>query len=99
VEDLHPTAGVRVALTLAETNDTGARYDAAIYTPAARFDYRVTVALPDGKLDIVAAQQSEPGATPAQIDVLRAIARTVVKDGLAASPPVWPRRVVRWRDK
>ena len=88
---------MRVVLALAESDERGARYDGALYTPAERFDYRVTIALPDGTVDIAAVREDTPATLP--VDVLRAIARTVVKDALSVSPPVWPRRVVRWRDK
>lgn len=94
MENLHPSAGVRVLLELDESDPGGARYRASVYTPSERFDYRVSIALPGGTVEV-----SGPAADPKRVDLVRSLARSLARDALADDPPQWIRRVLRWRDK
>ena len=108
---LHPTAGVRILLELDASDAAGARYRAAIFAPVERFEFSVTIALPDGKVTIDRiASDGAATAEPPGIDLLRAMARGLARDEIAArsvaatsngagSAPTWPRRLLRWRDR
>jgi hypothetical protein len=96
VQDLHPTAGVRILLELDSSDDGGARYRAAIYTPEKRFDYRLTIALPDGAVSFVEPPQDGAAGFA---ELVRAMARSLARDAFASTPFSWPRRLLRWRDK
>jgi len=94
-QSLHPTAGVRVLLERVDPPTAGAaRYLGAIFTPSARFDFTIDIA--DGAVAL-APIPADPPADPRAVELLRAVARTVGRHALSASPPSWPRRVVRWR--
>ena len=93
MEMRHPSAGVRILLELAASDGDTARYDATVFTPTERFDYDVAIAA------AVAIVARGPDASPAAVELLRAIARATAKDARAVTPPVWPRRVLRWRDR
>ncbi len=96
VENLHPSAGVRIALELETEDRASAHYRAAIYTPASRFDYRLAIAMSDGLVTLIEtpAEKNAPFS-----DLVCAMARSLYRDALAASPVRWPRRLLRWRDK
>jgi len=96
VEDLHPSAGVRILLELDACDDAGARYRAAVYTKSRRLDYRLTIGLPGGAVSL-AEPPPEEGAP--FVEFVHAMARSLARDALAASPLRWPRRLLRWRDK
>jgi hypothetical protein len=96
MEDLHPSAGVRILLELSTTDAALAHYRAAVYTPKTRFDYRLDIAASDGAVTIVESP-SAPGEP--FLEFVRAMARTLAKDALGTSPLRWPRRLLRWRDK
>jgi hypothetical protein len=96
VENLHPTAGVRILLELDGENAGGAEYRAAIYTPTDCLGYRLAIALPDGA---VTFKEPPQDAAAAYADLVHAMARSLVRDAFASSPPAWPRRLLRWRDK
>jgi hypothetical protein len=96
MEDLHPSAGVRILLELATADAARAHYRAAVYTPATCFDYRLDIAASDGAVTIVEAPTA-PGEP--FLDLVRAMARTMARDALGNSPLRWPRRFLRWRDK
>ena len=91
-ESLHPTAGVRLLLEHKSDDASGATYDGAVFTPDARHDYRVTFRLPGGDVELLALGQSI-GA-----DLLRAQARVLARQAVSSTPPVWPRRLLRWRE-
>lgn len=96
MDDLHPTAGVRVRLELQESDDAGAGYRAAVFTPDTRFDYRLRVALPDGAVTFV----ETPGEAGQNfVELVQLMLRTLVRDALGSKPMTWPRRLLRWRDK
>jgi hypothetical protein len=93
---LHPTDGARFLLEKAGEDQTGARYDAAIYTPSERYDYRATLTS-DGGVDATATGEPAPADLEKKlITIARVIARdalTRARDGIQP----WPHRVLRWR--
>jgi hypothetical protein len=96
METLHPTAGVRVHLELADFDAGGAGYRAAVFTPTSRFDYHLRVALPDGRVSFVDAPEE---AAAGYSELVHGMARMLVRDALSSEPLTWPRRLLRWRDK
>jgi hypothetical protein len=96
MQDMFPTAGVRVLLELQESDAGAAHYLGAIFTPKTRFDYRLSIALPDGAVRFEEPPQDDAAAYQ---DLVFAMARSVARDALASSPFSWPRRLFRWRDK
>lgn len=96
MEDLHPSAGVRILLELDGANDQEARYRAAVYTPTTRFDYQLVILLPQGTVTVLETQK-DAGAPFSEF--LRALARSLAREALATAPVRWPRRLLRWRDK
>ncbi len=96
MEELHPSAGVRILLELDAFDEAEARYRVAIYTPAERFDYRLAIGLPGGTVTL----SETPAAAAAPLsELVRAMARSLARDALATEPLRWPRRLLRWRDK
>ena len=96
----NPARGVRILLELQATDpEGGASYRGALLTPRARGDFAVTIG-PRGEVSVAPTDAPSAAAVPLPASVqelLRAIARTVGRHALAAIPPAWPRRVLRWR--
>jgi hypothetical protein len=95
---LHPTAGARFLFERASAtdDDTNAVYRASIFTPDARVDFDVDMAI-DGGYDVRACgETAAPDLTKKLDTIAKLIARSASskkRDGL----PPWPHRVLRWR--
>jgi hypothetical protein len=95
-DNLHPRDGARFLFELGQSDDERATYDAAIYTPDARFDYVAEV-------DNGGAHQVRATGEPAAADLekkLLTMARLIARDASKRTSdglPPWPRRVLRWR--
>jgi hypothetical protein len=82
-----------VLIELEAAEATGARYRATVFTPEREHRLRVHMSA-DGALDVAAEEADVPADA---LELVKAMARTLVKDALAHTPPVWPRRLLRWR--
>lgn len=95
---LHPSEGARFLFERESQSDdlAQARYRAAIFTPAERFDYRVQMSI-DGAFTCAEQGPPAPAALAQRLDTLaKLIARSARGKRDDALPP-WPHRVLRWR--
>lgn len=96
--ELHPSAGARFLFERKSVGPDGAAavYAAAIFTPDARIDYDVDMAL-DGSYDVRPRAEPADAELTKKLDTIaRLIARSAAskkRDGLLP----WPHRVLRWR--
>ena len=93
---LHPTEGVRLLLTLEESDGEQAIYAAAIYTPDTRFDYRATLD-PTGAASLESLGDPAPAAHLTKLENLcKSTARAASRKAASGLAP-WPPRILRWR--
>ena len=95
--DLHPEEGARFLFELQDgASDDAAVYDASVFTPDQRFDYRVALESSGGYVVEVQGTSAGPELEKRLGNFARQIARAAsgkLDDGL----PPWPARVLRWR--
>lgn len=95
-DDLHPTEGARFLFAHLESDDAAASYDAAIFTPDARFDYAARLEA-TGTVDLSAVGDAAPADLERKLTTIaRVMARDADKNRTSGLPP-WPHRVLRWR--
>lgn len=94
--ELHPTEGIRLLLTLEDSDGDRATYAAAVYTPDACFEYRAT-------LEATGTAVLEPLGDPASPDdekklenLVKSTARAAARKAADGLDP-WPPRILRWR--
>ncbi len=97
-----PKSGVRVLLDRETGDVSGARYRVAVFTPSAQHELTALISA-DGAVQFEGAPSNEPAGDralePALMDLVRSLTRTMAKGALSESPPVWPARINRWRDR
>jgi len=97
-QSLHPASGARFLLERTADHGDAADYDAAIFTPDARVDYKA--ALTEGgvvELTPVAAVASEPLHKKLH-NIAVVIARGAKRKRADGLDP-WPHRILRWRGR
>lgn len=95
---LHPSEGARFLLERqSQTGDgKGASYQAAIFTPGERFEYRIDMDI-EGASHLAAQQAPAPAELERKLGTIASlVARSAAKKRADALPP-WPHRVLRWR--
>ena len=94
----YPQNGARFQLDRLAVADGGARYQAALYLPAARHDYELSIALPDGACALRETGRQPPEApdpAPWAVSHLQTLGRQLFR--AAQKDGAWQRRLSRWR--
>lgn len=97
-DSYHPSEGARFLLLRLErsADDQHALYEAAIFTPTTRFDYRADMHM-GGELTLTASGERAPKDLEDKLaTIARLIARSAESRRNDELPP-WPDRVLRWR--
>lgn len=94
----HPSEGARFLLKRLQrsADDQHALYDAAVYTPTSRFDYRAEMHL-DGELTLTAQSEPAPQDLEAKLTTIAKLVARSAKSRRDDDLPPWPDRVLRWR--
>jgi hypothetical protein len=91
-----PRDGGRVVLTRAAVGQAEVTYAVDLHGPGATWAGTATIRLEDGQIDVgtLTGEGEPPGWL---LDAARAFLRTVWAGRQKEDPPVWPRRLRRWR--
>lgn len=94
--ELHPSEGIRLLLVLEAGDRQRAVYEASIYTPTERFEYRAT-------LETGGVASLEPAGEPAPVEHEKKLENLIKSTARAAARKIadnldpWPARILRWR--
>lgn len=96
----HPKQGGRVLLERAEVADDRVRYRVTLYTPEAEWWSHGVISVQDGDVALEEPWQGDGGGGPPEwlVEGARAFLRTVWNGRRREPEPMWPRRVLRWRE-
>ncbi len=91
-----PSKGGRVVLTRQAVSETQVSYRVDLHTPDGSWSGEAEIAAGDGAVSLTTLTgEGEPPDW--LLDMARAFLRTVWNGRRKEDPPVWPRRLRRWR--